>query len=191
MITRTRPLALAAGPCAVAGLVLFLLALAVHGDDVAAITRGPLGASGNALALVSLLLLLVGLVRLADRRVLRDGGGLLAVLVAGAGTVLVAGGSWAQLVLLPVLAVEAPRVANEGATLLTAGYVGSFLVMGVGWLLVALRLRRDAGPVALLVVGSVLMLAPLPSRWFVLALAVSLLARREAVPARRSELVPA
>lgn len=178
VLSRTRPLALAAGPTAVAALALFFVALAVHGDDVGAISRGVLGVTANVLALVSLLLLLVALGRLALRHALHERG-LTAVLVAGAGTVLAAGGAWAQLVLLPVLAVEAPDVASGGATLLTAGYVVSFLVLGLGWLLVGLRLRADGTAVGLLLAGAAFAITPLPTRWFLLAVAVSVLARRE------------
>jgi hypothetical protein len=186
VLSRTRPLALAAGPAAVGALALFFAALAVHGDDVRALSRGALGVGANALALLSLLLLLVGLARLATRPVLHEDG-LGAVLIAATGTVLVAGGAWAQLVLLPVLAVEAPDVAEGGATLLTAGYITSFLVFGVGWLLVGLRLRKDGVPSGLLMAGAVLAIAPLPTRWFLLAVAVSVLAvreQRDPVPAR-------
>jgi hypothetical protein len=75
-------------------------------------------------------------------------------------------------------------------TLLTVGYAVSFLLTGVGWLLVGLRLHREPSVarrrVRLLLVGAVLMVAPLPGRWFLVALAVSLLAAAEqgAVPAR-------
>lgn len=178
VLSRTRPLALAAGPTAVAALALFFVALGVHGDDVRATSRGVLGVSANALALVSLLLLLVALGRLALRPALHERG-LAAVLLAAAGTVLTAGGAWAQLVLLPVLAVEAPDIATGGAPLLTAAYVASFLVLGLGWLLVGLRLRADGTAAGLLLAGAAFAIAPLPTRWFLLAVAVSLLARRE------------
>lgn len=192
-IVRTALLAKLAGPAAVAALVLFFTALAVHGDDVGAISRGGLGVTANALALLSLLLLLVGLARLAARPSL--GAGSVPVLLAGAGTVLAAGGAWTQLVLLPVLAVEAPQVADGGAGLLTAGYVVSFLLCGLGWLAVGLRLRGDAelspGRVRLLLVGAVLLLAPLPTRWFLLAVAVSLLAAEPARAPQPADRVPA
>jgi hypothetical protein len=188
-LDRTRPLTAAAAASAVASFALFPAALAVHGEDIGAIARGPLGVTANALALLSVLGLLLGLVHLARRPCLDDERGLRAVLLAATGTVLVAGGAWAQLVLLPVLAVEAPRVASEGAGLLTAGYVVSFLVAGAGWLLVALRLRRDPalrpGRTRLLVAGAVLMVAPLPTRWVVLAVAVALLVVRPGAPAVR------
>lgn len=184
VLSRTRPLAVAAGPAAVAALVLFFGALAVHGDDIGAISRGVLGVAANALALLSLLLLLVALARLVVSSGLQERG-LGAVLLAATGTVLTAGGAWAQLVLLPVLAVEAPDVAEGGATLLTAGYVVSFLVLGAGWLLLGLHLRRAGVPSRLLIAGAVLAIAPLPTRWFLLAVAVSVLALRERrVPAR-------
>ena len=193
LLDRSRPAVRFAGPTAVLALVLFFAALGVHGDDVGAIARGPLGATSNVLALLSLLLLLAGLVQLARRPVLHDATG--AVLLAGAGTVLVAGGAWAQLVLLPVVAVEAPTLADEGSGLLTAGYVVSFLVAALGWLLVALRLRRDPelsrGVVRLLLVGVLLMVTPLPVRWFLLTVAVTLLASEQPTTARSAATVPA
>lgn len=193
ILDRARPAARFAGPTAVLALVLFFAALGVHGDDIGAIARGPLGVTSNVLALLSVVLLLAGLVQLARRPVLHDATG--AVLLAGAGTVLVAGGAWAQLVLLPVVAVEAPVLADEGSGLLTAGYVVSFLVAALGWLLVALRLRRDPelsrGAVRLLLVGVVLLVSPLPVRWFLLAIAVTVLAAEQPAAARSTAAVPA
>lgn len=146
----------------------------MHGDD-AGLARTAIGVGSNALALASLLCLLAGLALLAQRPSLRAAPG--RVLLAGAGTGLVAGGAWTQLVLLPVLAVEAPVVAREGAGLLTAGYVVSFLVAGLGWLLVGLELRADLTArrlhVRLLLVGAVLMVPPLPARWILVAVAVA------------------
>ncbi len=86
-------------------------------------------------------------------------------------------------------------MANEGAGLLTAGYVVSFLVAAAGWLLVAVRLRHDGdlsrGRVRLLLVGVLFMLSPLPTRWFLLAVAVSLLAAPQPVASPRRTAVPA
>lgn len=194
ILDAVRPPARAAGPTAVLSAALFFAALAVHGDDVPAIVRGPLGVAANALGLVSLLCLLAGLVRLAARPALASAP--VAVLVAGVGTVLAAGGAWAQLVLLPVLAERAPEIAEQGDGLLTAAYVVSFLSAGVGWLLVGLRLRADdglsRGAVRLLLAGAVLTLLPLPSRWFLVAVAVSLLAAAPVVrPAAHPPAVPA
>ncbi len=59
----------------------------------------------------------------------------------------------------------------------------SFSLAGLGWLLVALRLRRDRTlprrVVTLLLVGAVLFVVPLPGRWVLVAIALSLLARAE------------
>ena len=178
------------GPAAVLSLLLLLAALAVHGSEVSDLARSPLGALSSAVALVSVGLLLLGLVHLAlTAPGLQDRIGMWAVLAAGFGTLLLVGGTWSLLVVLPALAVEAPALAREGTALVSAGYIVSFLATGLGWLLVALRLRGStvlsSGQSALLLAGSVLMVVPLPSRWFVLALAVTLVARTPvpAVPA--------
>jgi hypothetical protein len=196
LMSTTRRVAAWAGPFAVLSLVLLIAALAVTGDDIGAVARSPLGVAANAIALLSVGLLLVGLVHLVRASSsLHDQAGGVAALLAGAGTLLLAGGAWSQLVMLPALAVEAPAMANEGHPLVTAGYVGSFLLAGAGWLLVALRVRRDGlvtrGHARLLLAGSLLMIAPLPSRWFLLALAVTLVARRRPAEAAAPQLVPA
>jgi hypothetical protein len=196
LMSTTRRVAAWAGPFAVLSLVLLIAALAVTGDDIGAVARSPLGVAANAIALLSVGLLLVGLVHLVRASSsLHDQAGGVAALLAGAGTLLLAGGAWSQLVMLPALAVEAPAMANAGHPLVTAGYVGSFLLAGAGWLLVALRVRRDGlvtrGHARLLLAGSLLMIAPLPSRWFLLALAVTLVARRRPAEAAAPQLVPA
>lgn len=178
-----RRAALLTGPAAVLSLLLLFGALAVHGDSTAALSRSALGVSAAALGLASTVLLLVGLAHLALSSAQLHAAPV-ALLVAATGTALLVGGAWAQLIVLPALAQEAPRLADQGTGLVTAGYVISFLVAGAGWLLVGLRLRRDdvlpRGPVRVLLAGAVLMLAPLPARWFVLAVGVSLLARHRA-----------
>jgi len=184
-----------AGPTSAVAVLLFLVALAVHGDDVAALSREPLGVTSSVLALVSVGLLLLGLVHLAlTRAPLQEGAGLVAVLVAGAGTLLLAGAAWTQLIVVPALAVEAPRLVNEGTGLVIAGYIVSFLCTGLGWLLVGLRLRRDPGlgrgRVRLLLAGSVLMVAPLPTRWVFLAVAVTLLVSARPAPVASAAPVP-
>lgn len=183
-----------AGPAAVLAVVLFFAALAVHGDDAVALTRSALGVASSAVGLLSTGLLLIGLVHLAlSSPALREAPA--ALVLAGAGTLLLSGGAWAQLVVLPALATEAPVMANEGHSLVTAGYVVSFLVACLGWLLVALRLRREPqlrrGHVRLLLAGALLMIVPLPGRWFLLAIAVTLLARGSTFPQVVREPVPA
>lgn len=193
-----RPLAALAGPVAGLSLLLFFAALVLHGDSTVALSRSALGVTSSALALVSVGLLVLGLVQLAaGSSTLQDGRGRVAVGIAGAGTLLLAGGAWAQLVVLPALAVEAPALAESGTGLVTAGYITSFLVTGLGWLLVGLRLRADQpvrrGGVRLVLAGSVLMLAPLPTRWVFLAAGVTLLlsARRAPVTSGSPVAVPA
>ena len=159
LVSATRRGAVLAGPAAVLSLLLFFAALAVSGSEVADLTRSPLGALSSGFALVSVGLLLLGLVHLARTAPrLQDNGGRWAVLTAGVGTLLLVGGAWSQLVVLPALAVEAPALANEGTGLVTVGYNVSFLATGLGWLLVALRLRGSgllsSGQVGLMIAGS-------------------------------------
>ncbi len=182
LTTTARQGAVLAGPAAVLSLLLLAAALAVLGDDVGAVSRSVLGATSGVLALVSVALLMLGLVHLTvTAPALQTGPGRTAVLAAGAGTLLLAGGAWSQLVVLPALADAAPRMAEQGHPLVTAAYLVTFLAAGAGWLMVALRLRRTAEVsrlhVRLLLAGAVLMVPPLPTRWFLLAVAVTLLAR--------------
>ncbi len=175
--------AVLAGPAAVLSLLLFVAALAVFGDQVGAVSRSAVGVTSSALALVSVALLMLGLVHLAvNAPALQDRHGRNAVLAAAGGTLLLAGGAWSQLVILPAITTEAPRMAEQGHPLVTAAYVVTFLAAGAGWLLVALRLRRDPQTARLharlLIAGAVVMVPPLPTRWFLLAVAVTLLARR-------------
>lgn len=194
LLATARQAGVLAGPAAVLAVVLFFAALGVTGDDPGALSRSPLGVASNSVALLSIVLLLLGLAHLASTSAaLRSAPA--AVVAAAAGTLLMSGAAWTQLVVLPALATEAPRMADQGHSLVTAGYILSFLAAGLGWLLVALRLRRDQllgrGRVRLLVAGAVLMIVPLPGRWFLLAIAVTLLARSYPARAAVRQPVPA
>lgn len=69
------------------------------------------------------------------------------------------------------------EIAGSGIPLVQAGSIASYLVMAIGWLLIGVGLLRSgeaprwAG--VALVVGAVFCIAPLPTRFFVVALVVT------------------
>jgi hypothetical protein len=93
----------------------------------------------NAASLAVLLLLAFALVALHTRHRV----GPSAFVVALAGTVLAAGGTWDQVFAVPYLADEAPAVLDAGAAgSLLAGYLISYLALAVGWGMFAVALLR-------------------------------------------------
>jgi hypothetical protein len=94
--------------------------------------------------------------------------------------------------IVPALADKAPDLANNPPAAVPATFILSGVVMGVSGILLALRVRAaDPGlprsVFLLLVVGSVVSILPLPSRFFLLAFGVAALLRhmdaRDEVPA--------
>jgi hypothetical protein len=175
-----RGAALLAGPAAVLSTVLvFAAAAAEHGDDVAMATSG-LGIASGVAALATMVCLAFALAGLLVRvPALRSGFGIFAWSLAMIGTVLAAGAEWQQAFVQAGIAHAAPDVYHRGLPALQAGYVLSLLVLGVGWLLVAVALlRAQATRVAgwLLIVTGVLCIAPLPNRFLPLAILVSVVA---------------
>ena len=105
--------------------------------------------------------------------------GLTGFVLALLGTTLAAGASWSQVFVVPLLAGVAPAVADQGAGSVLAGFVLSFLLFGVGWILFGVAtLRTQMFPrwaVILLIVGAVISILPLPSRALVVQIAVGYL----------------
>lgn len=166
----TRGLALLAGPTAVGALLTLVAAIVVAGDDDVALVKHPLAVLSSGLGLVSLVGLGAGLLRIPLRaRTAR-------LALAAVGVVLAIGAQWSQLVVLPSLAVEEPRLASEGLPAVQAGFILSFVLLAVGWAIVSRQLERRR---TLVLVGALLCIPPLPARWFVLAIAVTLLVRDE------------
>ena len=62
--------------------------------------------------------------------------------IAVVGTVLVAGGGWAALFVLPALAKEAPEVLETGLQSVVVGYIASYVVFTVGWVWTGVTLIR-------------------------------------------------
>ena len=55
---------------------------------------------------------------------------------------LVAGGAWATLFVLPALAAEAPDVLEAGLPSVVVGYIASYAVFCVGWIWTGIALLR-------------------------------------------------
>jgi hypothetical protein len=181
-----RPLGLAAGPITVVALGLEVVAVATAGDEV---ESSPLAVAASALLLVALLG--IGAVAFAALDRARESGrGPAAPALAVVGSVLVAGGTWAALFVLPSLATEAPEVLESGALgSVMVGYIASYAVFALGWIATGVALiRASVVPTWLGVlasVGGALAFVPAPEsfRLLVISVAVSLLARRLAEPA--------
>lgn len=179
-----RPLGLAAGPVAVVALGLELVATA--GADV---ESSPIAVAASALLLVALLG--IGAVALAALVRLRESGRTAgAPALALVGAVLVAGGTWAALFVLPALASEAPDVLESGDLgSVMVGYIASYAVFAVGWLTTGIALLRSrVVPTwlgVLVAVGGTLAFVPAPEsfRLLVISVAASLLAHRLTAPA--------
>jgi len=108
--------------------------------------------------------------------------------LAMAGTILAAGGAWDSLFTVPYLAYHAPEVltANTSGSLL-AGYVISYLVLVIGWaVLAAATLRAHTLPRSasiMLLAGAILAIPPLPTALRILPLALGVaLACRGVMP---------
>lgn len=172
-------------------LISDLLSLTVFsGDPVEIVTTSAYLIDGGTRLLAGVLLLL-GLVGLYARQSEASGAlGLVAFLVAFAGTTLILGTWWTNTFVAPSLATEAPAFLEAGPTgVLGLGFTLSFALAAVGWLLfglVSLRARiYPRAAAAALVVGAVLTFAPLPISGVVLEVAIAwlglvLFSRKEA-----------
>lgn len=176
-----RGAALAAGPLALGALAL-VLAIEGSGGSTAESARSPLFVAGSVAALLGLTLLTFALVGLRQEvGGLRHGLGRAGWVVALVGSVLAAGGAWTQLFVLPGLAAAAPEIADSGLATVVAGYVVSYLLLGVGWVVVgAYIVRSRAARLGgwLVIAGAVLCIAPplFGLRWALLAVGISVVA---------------
>ena len=160
-------------------LISDLLSLTVFsGDLVEIVTTGAYLADGGTRLLAGVLLLL-GLVGLYARQSEASGAlGLVAFLVAFAGTALILGTWWTNAFAAPSLAAEAPAFLEAGPTgVLGFGFTLSFALGAVGWLLfglVSLRARvYPRAAAAVLMVGAALTFVPLPISGVVLEVAIA------------------
>lgn len=173
----------ASGPLAVVALLTFVASLVATGGDALELATSPFSIAASLTGLAALTALCLGMPALAARHPeLRHGVGYAGWVVASIGVVLAAGGQWAQLFVLPGLAEPAPDLATNGIGSVVAGYIASYIVLGIGWILTGVALLRGGNaPKALawtVIVGALMCIPPLPVRFVVVAVAVSLLARR-------------
>jgi uncharacterized membrane protein YhaH (DUF805 family) len=180
-----RPFATAAAPLTVVAVGLLFAAAATGGT---AVESSPFAIASTAVLLLALLGIGAAAVLALAR--LRDGDRSSAPpMVAVVGTVLVAGGQWAALFVLPALSEHAPQVLSSGALdSVTVGYVASYAVFALGWVATAIALlRARAVPTwlgILLLVGGLASFVPAPEalRLLVVAVAAALVARRISAP---------
>ena len=189
-----RPLGLVAGPAALAALALLVVGLVTEGE--AGLDTSPLATASSGLLLVALLG--IGAAAVAALARLRDAGRPVpGPALAVVGTVLVAGGAWAALFVLPALAAEAPEVLDSGLPSVVVGYIASYVVFTVGWLWTGIALiRARLVPTwlgVLVAVGGLVAFVPAPEafRLVLISVTATLLARRLAVPVPALEPVPA
>lgn len=181
----SRQAAGASGPLAVVALLAFVGALVVTGGDALELATSPLSIAASVLGVTALVALTIGAYSVAvDHPALQSGAGRAGWTIALIGTVLAAGGQWAQLFVLPGLAGPAPDLATNGIDSVVAGYIASYIVLGIGWVIVGITLLRSGtigkGLAWFVIIGGALCIPPLPVRFVFVAVAVSLLARRAA-----------
>jgi len=187
-----RSLATAAAPLTVVAVGLVVAAVATGG---AAVESSPFAIASTAVLLIALLgigaaaLLLIGRLRDAGRSIAPP-------VVAVVGTVLVAGGQWAALFVLPALSEHSPQVLASGAMgSVTVGYVASYAVFALGWVATAVGLlRARLVPVGLgvfLLVGALVSFVPAPEvvRLLLVSIGAALVARRITVTGPASAVV--
>jgi hypothetical protein len=174
---RWRPAFVLAGPAAIVSIVLVFAAAGSAGGDAVAMAGSGLGIASSLTALVALVAMVIGLAGLPSQApTLRHGFGRIGWAVATIGTILTAGGYWSSLFVQPGLAHTAPDAVRHGLASVTAGFVVSYLVLGLGWALTAIALLR-AGLLRVsgwfLILAALIAITPLPFRYLPLAVAVS------------------
>lgn len=184
-----RSLATLAAPLTVVALALVIAAGATAGD---AVESSPLAIASSAL----LFIVALGIGGTAVAAFAR-GRGVAGPVIAVVGSVLVAGGQWAALFVLPPLSSHAPHLLTSGAMgSVTVGYVASYAVFAVGWIATAVALLRSrAVPTwlgVLLIVGAVASLVPAPEavRLLIVSIAGTLVGRRITASAPETDRVP-
>jgi hypothetical protein len=182
-LLRWGPRAALAAP--VAAAIAVAVGAPIYGDDLSDSAGTGRFVLANAITLGVLLLLAIALVGLYLRGERRLGMvGHCGFLVALVGMMLAAGGAWDSLFAVPWIADKARAILDEptGGSLL-AGFVISYLVTVVGWILFAsacLRARlAPRGATIVLIAGAVLAVLPAPTalRLLPLAIGVALVGR--------------
>lgn len=106
--------------------------------------------------------------------------GVTALAVLMIATAVTTGAASTLALVVPTLVERAPEIATDPPAAVPASFILSGLVMGVCGIVLAVALRRSlpllpGWATPLMIVASVLTIVPLPSRYFLLALAVAAL----------------
>jgi hypothetical protein len=165
---------------ALALLSFVLYLLVVGGDRISDAATSAAFFLPSGAQLLAMMLLLIGLVAMFVRQADAFGAlGLAGFVFALLGTTLAAGAGWSQVFVVPRLSDVAPAVADRGAGSVLAGFMLSFLLFGVGWILFGVAtLRTRLFPrwaVMLLIVGALISIVPLPSRALIVEMAAGYL----------------
>jgi hypothetical protein len=168
---------LVAGSLGIVSLALVFAAAGAAGGDAVVIAKSGLGIASSVTALAALIAMVLGLVALPQHAPsTRQGFGRFAWLVALIGTVLTAGGYWSSVFVQPGLATAFPDAVRDGVGSVTAGFVLSYMIMGLGWALLAIALLR-AKLIGIsgwfLILASVVAISPAPFRYVPLTIAVT------------------
>lgn len=185
----TRTAALLAGPLAVISLIAAIAAeVLTTSGGMAMSTVAPVGGLFGMAAAITLLFGMLGLHDVVADDL--DGRATVPLLVIIAGCALVTGAMWSMTFVIPGLEAVAPAALDEPLTSVVAGFVVSHAVLGIGalcWAVIAARTGAvSRGMSRLLIAGAVLCLTPLPARFLLLAIGVTVVMRRlSAAPAAR------
>ena len=125
-----------------------------------------------------ILILLFGLVAVYLHQHDRlTGLGHVGLFVALSGAAMSVGGVWSQVFVTPYLIAEAPQLLEQSSPSVLAGYILSYNLLGLGALLFSIAtLLSRAFPrwtSVLDIAGAVICVGPLPSRFFLFAVAVT------------------
>lgn len=179
LAARCRTIALWAGPLAVASVALVIAA-----EIISPGMLGPVGIAGAIAGLLAGVALCIGVVGMhLHHRGAGAPAGDVPFLLMLAGAVLAAGGMWDQVFTLPVLAADAPQLLQEAHPSVLAGFLLSYGTLGAGALAWTITMRRhqqlSTASVRWLIAGSIVCFTPLPTRFFLLAVAISVVAARD------------
>ena len=163
---------------AIVGLIGFIVVVGSQSISDGAGSPAFLVPAGAALgSTVAIGLALVGLFARQEARLSRIG--VAGFVIALVGTMLAAGAQWTYMFVVPHFAEVVPEMINESTGIVLAGFVLSYAVLSVGWILFGIGTLRAAvfprlGAIAT-IVGAAIAFLPMPSRTLVLTLAVAYL----------------
>lgn len=168
--------AVVGGTLALAALVTVFVIEARSGGEMMGSTAATAAGWSSFLAAC---LLAVGLLGLAVRYTpVLSGAGRIALLVLGFATAVTVGAASTLALVVPDLVARMPQIVDDPPAAVPPTFILSGFVSGIAAVVVAVSLRRagrGGAGTTLLLVGAVITMAPLPSRFFMLALAVGVL----------------